>query len=83
MDDGELGKPDHPVSPQKPMSTRKIRVTYEEYKTISNLLILHLRQCEESAPGKRGGGGGGGGERLVSNIFMSLLHVHVCHNICC
>ena len=35
---------------QKPQLS-KIRVTYEEYKTIANLLILHLRQLEESSEG--------------------------------
>ena len=35
------------VQPEK--VTKKIRVTYEEYRTIANLLILHLRQLEESA----------------------------------
>ena len=52
MDEGDLDKPAHPVSPQKPVSSRKIRVTYEEYKTISNLLILHLRQVEETTAGE-------------------------------
>lgn len=54
MDEGDLDKPVHPVAPEKPVaSTRKIRVTYEEYKSISNLLILHLRQVEETSSGKR------------------------------
>ena len=53
MDEGDLDKPVHPIAPDKPAaSTRKIRVTYEEYKSISNLLILHLRQMEEMSPGK-------------------------------
>ena len=53
MDEGDLDKPVHPIAPEKPaVSTRKIRVTYEEYKTISNLLILHLRQSEETSPGE-------------------------------
>ena len=42
-----------PVQPEK--TVRKIRVTYEEYRTIANLLILHLRQVEEtSVEGGRG-----------------------------
>ena len=53
MDEGDVDKPVQPVSPKKPVSTRKIRVTYEEYKSISNLLILHLRQIEETSIGKR------------------------------
>ena len=54
MDEGDLDKPVHPVAPEKPAaSTRKIRVTYEEYKSISNLLILHLRQVEETSPGEQ------------------------------
>ena len=38
-----------PVQPEK--VAKKIRVTYEEYRTIANLLILHLRQMESSAEG--------------------------------
>ncbi len=30
----------------------KVRVTYEEYKTIANLLILHLRQMEDGGEGE-------------------------------
>ena len=53
MEEGDLDKPVRPVAPEKPApSTRKIRVTYEEYKSISNLLILHLRQIEETSPGE-------------------------------
>lgn len=52
MDDGDVDKQVQPVSPKKPVSTRKIRVMYEEYKSISNLLILHLRQIEETSMGK-------------------------------
>ena len=45
--------PEKPIQPEKPV--RKIRVTYEEYRTIANLLILHLRQVEEtSVEGRRG-----------------------------
>lgn len=29
----------------------KVRVTYEEYKTIANLLILYLRQLEDTGEG--------------------------------
>ena len=36
-----------PVQPEK--VAKKIRVTYEEYRTIANLLILHLRQLEEAS----------------------------------
>jgi len=39
-------QPDKLVVPEKPA---KIRVTYEEYRTIANLLILHLRQVEETS----------------------------------
>ena len=54
MDKGEVDKPVHPVAHEKPsVSSRKIRVTYEEYKSISNLLILHLRQMEELSPGEK------------------------------
>ena len=34
-------QPDKLVVPEKP--AKKIQVTYEEYRTIANLLILHLR----------------------------------------
>ena len=40
-------QPDKLVVPEKP--AKKIRVTYEEYRTIANLLILHLRQVEETS----------------------------------
>lgn len=40
-------QPDKLVKPEKP--AKKIRVTYEEYRTIANLLILHLRQVEETS----------------------------------
>ncbi|CAI8051165.1 Zygotic DNA replication licensing factor mcm6-B, partial [Geodia barretti] len=42
------------VEPEK--SAKKIRVTYEEYRTIANLLILHLRQLEESSEEEEGEG---------------------------
>ena len=49
--DEEGGRMDEePVKPEKPVH-RQIRVTYEEYKTIANLLILHLRQLEEVSQG--------------------------------
>lgn len=32
--------------PEKP-ATKNVRVTYEQYRTIANLLILHLRRIEE------------------------------------
>ncbi len=50
--EGDAGQPKengldaHPP-PEKPV--KRIRVTYEEYKTIANLLILHLRQVEEKS----------------------------------
>ena len=39
-------QPDKLVVAEKP--AKKIRVTYEEYRTIANLLILHLRQVVET-----------------------------------
>lgn len=45
--------PEKPTQPEKPV--RKIRVTYEEYRTIANLLIFHLRQVEESSTEEEGG----------------------------
>ena len=39
----------HQLSRQ--LKTKKIKVTYEEYRTISNLIILHIRQQEESDKG--------------------------------
>ena len=36
---------------EKKVSMSKVRVTYEEYKKIANLLILHLRQMEEGGNG--------------------------------
>ena len=68
MDGGELEKQVQPLSPKKPASTRKIRVTYEEYRSISNLLILHLRQMEETSAGEGEGrmeGRRGGGRQLI------------------
>ena len=47
--DEKQEKPVEPVEPGK--VSKKIRVTYEEYRTIANLLILHLRQLEESPEG--------------------------------
>ena len=43
----ENGTDTQPEKPEKPV--KRIRVTYEEYKTIANLLILHLRQVEETS----------------------------------
>lgn len=34
--------------PSENMS-KQIRVSYEEYKSIANLLVLHLRQLEENS----------------------------------
>ena len=36
---------------KKPPTAGKVRVTYEEYKTIANLLILYLRQREDVEEG--------------------------------
>ncbi len=36
---------------EQTIKTKKIKVTYEEYRTISNLIILHIRQQEESDKG--------------------------------
>lgn len=47
MDRGE--EQEKQVKPEKVV--KKIRVTYEEYRTIANLLILHLRQLEEASEG--------------------------------
>ena len=44
---GKEDQPDKLVVPEK--LAKKIRVTYEEYRTITNLLILHLRQVEETS----------------------------------
>ena len=46
---GKEDQPDKLVVPEKP--AKKIRVTYEEYRTIANLLILYLRQVEETSEG--------------------------------
>ena len=43
---GKEDQPDKLVVPEE--SAKKIRVTYEEYRTIANLLILHLRQVVET-----------------------------------
>ena len=43
--------PEQSTQPKKPV--KRIHVTYEEYKTIANLLVFHLRQVEESS--KEGG----------------------------
>ena len=47
-----IGEPmdssDKPVKPVKPVG-RKIKVTYEQYRNIANLLILHLRKLEETS----------------------------------
>ena len=44
---GDHVEQEKPVQPEK--VAKKIRVTYEEYRTIANLLILHLRQLEEAS----------------------------------
>lgn len=36
----------------KSVVTTKVRVPYEEYKTIANLLILYLRQLEDGGKGE-------------------------------
>ena len=43
VENGEVEKPVKPVS-----TTRKLKVTYEQYRTIANLLIMHLRHVEET-----------------------------------
>ena len=43
---GKEDQPDKLVMPEE--LAKKIRVAYEEYLTIANLLILHLRQVEET-----------------------------------
>ena len=43
----EDGKPVKPVG-------RKIRVTYEQYRNIANMLILHLRRMEEASEEDQG-----------------------------
>ena len=47
VEEGEQREGDQPARLEKVV--KKIRVTYEEYRTIANLLILHLRQLEESS----------------------------------
>ena len=37
---------------KKPVAVVKRRVTYEEYRSIANLLILHLRHLEETGEGE-------------------------------
>ena len=44
---GKEDQPDKLVVPEK--LAKNIRVTHEEYPTIANLLILHLRQVEETS----------------------------------
>ena len=44
-----IGEPmDSSDKPVKPVG-RKIKVTYEQYRNIANLLILHLRKLEETS----------------------------------
>eukprot|EP00731_Ephydatia_muelleri_P012711 Em0007g21a len=46
------GAPPPTKAPPPPVGVptgKQIRVTYEEYKSIANLLVLHLRQLEESS----------------------------------
>lgn len=50
MDDQSDEQKDQPEK-EPVKTTKKIRVTYEEYRTISNLLILHMRQQEEADKG--------------------------------
>ena len=53
------------LEPHKPSKVvKKIRVTYEEYRTIANLLILHLRHIEETAES------GGSCDRIASHVTM-------------
>ena len=50
--DGEVDREEEQEKQVKPEKVvKKIRVTYEEYRTIANLLILHLRQLEEASEG--------------------------------
>ena len=44
----EEGDREKEAQPPEKVS-KKIRVTYEEYRSIANLLILHLRQLEEAS----------------------------------
>lgn len=45
----ENGDSEKPVKPVKPVpTTRKVKITYEQYRTIANLLIMHLRHVEEN-----------------------------------
>lgn len=46
---GEQGEAEVPE--KEAVEKPKVRVTYEEYKTVANLLILYLRQLEESGTG--------------------------------
>ena len=36
------------TKPAAPATTRKIKVTYEQYRSIANLIIMHLRHLEET-----------------------------------
>ena len=73
---GDTGEEEHPPNGDlgklvKPVG-KKIRVTYEQYRTISNLLILHLRRLEETLED---------GEINVSVQHVHIevhTHVHVC-----
>ena len=43
VENGDVEKPVRPAP-----TTRKLKVTYEQYRTIANLLIMHLRHVEET-----------------------------------
>lgn len=53
VDDEQMDESEKQIKPEKPAHHRQIKVTYEEYKTIANLLILHLRQVEEASAGEK------------------------------
>ena len=69
---GKEEQPDKLVVPEKP--AKKIRITYEEYRTIANLLILHLRQVETSEEGLL---------HCVTCYTVTVLHCYiVLHCVC-
>ena len=35
-----------------PAPRKKLRLTYEQYKQLANMLVLHMRKQEESLPGR-------------------------------
>ena len=52
LPDGQA-PPDAPNGPSKQAPPKRITVTFQQYTTIANLLVLHMRKTEETMEGRR------------------------------